>query len=348
MDAVQQANAGHPGTAMALAPLAYLLYAEVMRHDPAAPDWADRDRFVLSAGHACILQYSALHLSGYDLSARRPEALPPVGLAHARSSRAAPHRRGSRRRPARSGRASRTPSASRSRSASSPTATTGPDTRSSTRWVYAICSDGDLMEGVSHEAASIAGQLGLGKLVFVYDDNHITIDGTTSICFDGRTRGAASRRRAGTSSTWPTRTTSTRCAPRSQPPAQTRRAPSLIVVRSHIAYPAPHAIDTAKAHGVAARRGRGARDEGGARLRPGRRRSSCRPTSESTWRASRSAARPRGPSGRAGSPPGRRRIRTWRPSASETSSADRATAGSTRCPRSTRARRSPRATPARA
>ncbi len=88
MDAVQKANAGHPGTAMALAPVAYVLYRERMRHDPADPSWPNRDRFVLSAGHACILQYAALHLSGYDLTHRGSEAVPAVGLAHARASRA--------------------------------------------------------------------------------------------------------------------------------------------------------------------------------------------------------------------------------------------------------------------
>ncbi len=82
MDSVQQANAGHPGTAMALAPLAYLLYTEVLRHNPASPHWPNRDRFVLSAGHACILQYSALHLSGLQPVARGAEAFPAVAVGH--------------------------------------------------------------------------------------------------------------------------------------------------------------------------------------------------------------------------------------------------------------------------
>ena len=96
MDAVQQANAGHPGTAMALAPLAYLLYTEVLRHNPANPHWPNRDRFILSAGHACILQYSALHLTGYDLPIDGAEAVPAVAVDDARPSRARPHRRASR------------------------------------------------------------------------------------------------------------------------------------------------------------------------------------------------------------------------------------------------------------
>ena len=132
MDAVQKANAGHPGTAMALAPVAYLLYRDVLRHNPADPDWPGRDRFVLSAGHACILQYAALHLAGYDLTLDDLKQFRQWGSRTPGPPRARAHRRASRRRPARSARASRTASAWRSRSASSPTATTGRTTRSST------------------------------------------------------------------------------------------------------------------------------------------------------------------------------------------------------------------------
>ncbi|HEY6054182.1 MAG TPA: hypothetical protein VIU86_09645, partial [Gaiellaceae bacterium] len=182
MDAVQKANAGHPGTAMALAPLAYLLYTEVMRHSPSRPEWPDRDRFVLSAGHACILQYSTLHLTGYNLSLeelkrfRQWQSITPghpehfltpgietttgplgqgfangVGMAIAERFLADRFNR--------------------------------PGHEIVDHRVYCICSDGDMMEGVTNEAASIAGQLGLGKLVYFYDDNRITIDGTTSISF---------------------------------------------------------------------------------------------------------------------------------------------------------------------
>ena len=188
MDAVQQANAGHPGTAMALAPLAYLLFREVLHHNPANPRWPDRDRFVLSAGHACILQYAALHLAGYDL--------PLAELKRFRQWE------------------SLTPGHPEVHHTPGVEATTGPLGQGFANGVgfaiaerylaerynrpydeivdhraYAICSDGDLMEGVSNEAASIAGQLGLGKLVYFYDDNHITIDGTTSISFSAEDRG---------------------------------------------------------------------------------------------------------------------------------------------------------------
>jgi transketolase len=249
MDAVQQANAGHPGTAMALAPIAYLLYGEVMEHNPANPQWPDRDRFILSAGHACILQYATLHLSGYNLSLeelkrfRQWESLTPghpevnhtpgveattgplgqgfangVGFAIAERFLAERYNR--------------------------------PYDEIVDHHVYAICSDGDLMEGVSNEAASVAGQLGLGKLVYFYDDNHITIDGTTSLSFTGEDKGARLAAQG-----WHVQHVadandldSLREAIE-KAKAETAR-PSLIVVRSHIAYGAPHAVDTAKAHGA--------------------------------------------------------------------------------------------------
>jgi transketolase len=248
MDSVQQANAGHPGTAMALAPLAYLLYHEVMEHSPADPQWPDRDRFILSAGHACILQYSALHLSGYNLSLeelkrfRQWESLTPghpelhhtpgievttgplgqgfangVGFAIAERFLAERYNR--------------------------------PFDEIVDHRVYCICSDGDLMEGVSNEAASIAGTLGLGKLIYYYDDNNITIDGTTWISFT-EDRGARFEAQG-----WHVQHVhdandlgALREAT-ANAQAETQK-PSLIVVRSHIGYGAPHAVDTAKAHGA--------------------------------------------------------------------------------------------------
>jgi transketolase len=249
MDAVQKAGVGHPGTAMALAPIAYLLYGEVMHHNPASPHWPNRDRFVLSAGHACVLQYSALHLSGYNLSLEE--------LKRFRQWQSA------------------TPGHPEFRHTEGVEVTTGPlgqglangvgmgfaerflaDTFNRPHHevvdhrVYAICSDGDLMEGVSYEASSLAGTNALGKLVYFYDDNHITIDGTTAISFtedraarfeaqgwhvqsvaDANDLGALREAIAGAQ-------------------AELER-PSLIIVRSHIAYGAPKAVDTAKSHGSA-------------------------------------------------------------------------------------------------
>ncbi|HTZ05651.1 MAG TPA: transketolase [Gaiellaceae bacterium] len=249
MDSVQKANAGHPGTAMALAPLAYLLYAEVMRHSPANPDWPDRDRFVLSAGHACVLQYAALHLAGYDLTLDDLKQFRQWG--------------------------SRTPGHPEVHHTPGIEVTTGPlgqgfangvgfgiaESFLAERYnrpydeivdhrVYCICGDGDMMEGVSNEAASIAGTLGLGKLIYFYDDNRITIDGTTSISFFGEDKGARVAAQG-----WHVQNVADvndldalrEAIANAQ--AETER-PSLIVVRSHIAYPAPHAMDTAKAHGA--------------------------------------------------------------------------------------------------
>src|SRR5918998_4213993 len=184
MDAVQKSNSGHPGTPMALAPVAYTIFTKFLRHNPENPLWPDRDRFVLSAGHASMLLYSALHLTGYDLT------LDDLENFRQWESRTPGH-------PERD----HTPGVE---------TTTGPlgqgfangvgmgiaerylagrynriGHRVVNHNVYAICSDGDVMEGVAQEAASIAGQHGLGRLVYVYDDNHITIDGTTAVSFDG-------------------------------------------------------------------------------------------------------------------------------------------------------------------
>jgi transketolase len=248
MDAVQQANAGHPGTAMALAPLAYLLYTEVMDHNPANPKWSDRDRFILSAGHACILQYATLHLTGYNLSLEELKRFRQWG--------------------------SLTPGHPEVHHTPGIEATTGPlgqgfangvgfaiaERFLAERYnrpydeivdhhVYAICSDGDLMEGISNEAASIAGTLGLGKLIYFYDDNHITIDGTTWISF---TENRAARFEALGWHVQQVKDVNDLGALRKaigRAQAETQR-PSMIVVHSHIGFGAPHAVDTAGAHGA--------------------------------------------------------------------------------------------------
>jgi transketolase len=249
MDAVQQANAGHPGTAMALAPIAYLLYAEELRHDPAVPDWPGRDRFILSAGHACVLQYAALHLAGYDVTLDDLRQFRQWG--------------------------SRTPGHPELGHTPGIETTTGPLGQGFANgvglaiaqrflterydrplhgivdsWIYAICSDGDLMEGVSQEAASIAGQLGLGRLVYVYDDNRITIDGSTAISFDREDKGKRFEAHG-----WhvqhvadPNDLDALRAAFATA--RAERERPSLIVVRTEIAYPAPNASGTSKAHGA--------------------------------------------------------------------------------------------------
>jgi len=248
MDSVQKANAGHPGTAMALAPVAYVLYTEVLRHNPGNPAWPDRDRFVLSAGHACILQYAALHLTGYDLSLDDLKQFRQWG--------------------------SRTPGHPEHFLTAGVDTTTGPLGQGVANGVgfglaerflgqrynrphheivdhrvYAICSDGDLMEGVASEACSIAGHLGLGKLVYVYDDNRITIDGTTALSFSTEDKGARFEAYG-----WHVQhvhdVNDLDALREAIAVAQAEgERPSLIVCHTHIAYPAPHAIDTAKAHG---------------------------------------------------------------------------------------------------
>ena len=214
--------------------------------------------------------------------------------------------------------------------------------------VYAICSDGDLMEGVSDEAASIAGHLGLGKLVYFYDDNHITIDGTTALSFTTEDKGkrfealrlarAVGRRLRG-----PRRARAGDRARRR--PRRTR--PSLIIVRSHIAYGAPHAVDTAKSHGSPLGEDEVARGEGGARL--GSRQALRRPGRgvRAHGRASERGIEARAGVAATASSAGRRRSRSSARTGTPTAPASRGRAGSRRCPSSRRARRSPRATPAR-
>ena len=248
MDAVQQADSGHPGTAMALAPVAYVLWQRHLRYNPANPDWLGRDRFVLSAGHACMLLYAALYLTGYDLSLDDIKQFRQWG--------------------------SRTPGHSEHGLTPGVEATTGPLGQGVGNAVgmalaeahlaqlfnrpghtivdhctYFLASDGDLMGGVSHEACSLAGHLKLGRLIGIYDDNRITIDGKTDLTFsddtakrfesygwhvervaDGNDLGALDAALAA----------ARRVADR----------PSLVIARTHIAYGSPHKQDTPEAHGA--------------------------------------------------------------------------------------------------
>ena len=177
MDGPHAARSGHQGTAMSLAPLAHVLFTRVMKYDASRPDWADRDRFVLSVGHASILQYAMLHLAGFGLTLDDLKDFRQWGSA--------------------------TPGHPEVGHTAGVEVTTGPlgqgvanavgmaiaESQLRTRYgaelfdhhVFAIAGDGCLSEGISHEAASLAGHLGLGKLVMIYDDNHITIDGETDL-----------------------------------------------------------------------------------------------------------------------------------------------------------------------
>ncbi|MFQ5521520.1 MAG: transketolase family protein, partial [Candidatus Methylomirabilia bacterium] len=246
MDAVQQANSGHPGLPMGAADMAYVLWTRFLKYNPADPAWPDRDRFVLSAGHGCMLLYGLLHLSGYDLSLDEIKRFRQWG--------------------------SQTPGHSEYGHTAGVETTTGPlgqgvangvgmalaEAHLATRfnrsgstvvdhYTYAIVSDGDLMEGISHEAASLAGHLGLGKLIYLYDSNRITIDGPTSLAFSedvaARFEAYGWHVQAIDGHDMPAVETALEAARR-----ETTR-PSLIVARTHIGYGSPNRQDTAKAHG---------------------------------------------------------------------------------------------------
>ena len=247
MDAVQQANSGHPGTPMALAPVAYALWDRFLRHNPRNPEWANRDRFVLSAGHASMLLYAMLHVSGYDLPLEELKRFRQWG--------------------------SKTPGHPEYGHTAGVETTTGPLGQGvansvgmaiAERWlasyfnrpgheivdhrVYAIAGDGCIMEGVSQEAASLAGHLKLNKLVWIYDNNHITIEGNTALAF---TDDVAARfisyhwnvLRVGDANDLEALTNALTTAHK-----ETER-PTLIIVDSHIAWGAPNKQDTHGAHG---------------------------------------------------------------------------------------------------
>jgi len=247
MDAVQKANSGHPGTPMALAPLAYLLYTRVMKHNPAHADWFDRDRFILSAGHASMLLYSSLYLSGYgltldDLKSFRqlgsPTAGHPeredaagieattgplgqgismaVGLALAEAMLAARYNR--------------------------------PGNELIDHRTFVVASDGDIQEGIASEACSLAGHLGLGKLITFYDDNHIQLSGHTEMAFSedvGKRFEAYG---------WHVQDLGEdisleRMEGAIEAAGEVADRPSLIILRTHIGYGSPNRQDSYKAHG---------------------------------------------------------------------------------------------------
>ena len=248
MDAVQNANSGHPGTPMALAPVAYVLYARVMRHSPTHPEWPDRDRFVLSCGHASMLLYSTLYLSGYDVSLENDiEQFRQLG------SRAAGH--------------------PEYRDMPGIEVTTGPLGQGISHAVgmalaermlaarfnrpgheivdhhtFVIASDGDLEEGISSEASSLAGHLELGRLISFYDQNHISIEGDTKLAF---TEDVGRRYEA---YGWHVQDLEENIGLDNLEQAlrtamEVPDKPSLIIVRTHIAQGSPHKHDTAGAHG---------------------------------------------------------------------------------------------------
>jgi transketolase len=249
MDAVQQADSGHPGTPMALAPLAYALYHRHIRHNPADPHWPNRDRFVLSCGHASMLLYSTLFLCGYDLSlddlkqfrqwGSKTPGHPEVGHTAGVETTTGPLGQGL---------ANAVGMAFAERHLATTFNRDGNAIVDHHTWF--IASDGDLMEGISHEAASFAGHQKLGKLIGFFDSNHITIDGTTDIsCSDD----AAERFEAyGWHVQHIADVNDLNAIDRAIDLAKSESdRPSLIITRTHIGYGSPHKVDTSKAHGEA-------------------------------------------------------------------------------------------------
>jgi transketolase len=246
MDLPRQANSGHPGTAMALAPLAYALWTRVMRYDPADPAWADRDRFVLSCGHASPLLYAMLHLTGYDLTLEDLRAFRQLG-SRTPGHPEVHHTAGVEvtTGPLGQGIANAVGMAMAEESLR---ARFGPELFDHHTWV--IASDGDLMEGISHEAASLAGHQRLGRLVVVYDDNRITIDGTTDLALSDDAMGRFA------SYGWHVEDLGEIGEDVDALEAALLRArdvtdrPSLLVLRTHIGHPSPAFTDTPEAHGL--------------------------------------------------------------------------------------------------
>lgn len=246
VDAVQKANSGHPGMPMGCAPIGYVLYAKYMNYNPSNPGWYNRDRFILSAGHGSMLLYSLLHLTEFEVSLDDLKNFRQFG--------------------------SITPGHPEYHLTPGVETTTGPlgqgfanavgmaiaqkhlsaifnkdDIKIIDHYIYGICSDGDLMEGVSHEAASLAGHLKLGSLIFFYDDNEISIDGSTDLAF---TEDVGKRFEA---YNWHVQhiddCNDIEAIENAINDAQKEVRPSIIVTRTHIGYGSPNKQDTAAAHG---------------------------------------------------------------------------------------------------
>ena len=248
IDAVQKANSGHPGLPLDAAPMAYVLWTRFLRHNPRNPKWPDRDRFALSAGHGSMLLYSLLYLTGYDLSLDEIKQFRQWG--------------------------SKTPGHPEHLLTPGVETTTGPLGQGFGNavgmaiagkylgalfnrpgheildyQVYGICSDGDLMEGVSAEAASIAGFLGLDNLIFLYDNNHITIEGSTDLAFSQEDVGKRFEAYGWFVQNLPDGNDLEAVTNALRAARQERERPSLVICRTHIAFGSPNKQDTKEAHG---------------------------------------------------------------------------------------------------
>jgi transketolase len=246
IDGVQKANSGHPGAPMGAAPMAYTLWTRFLRHAPTRPDWPDRDRFVLSAGHASMLLYSLLHLTGYDVSLDDLKAFrqwgsktpghPEFGLTPGVEASTGPLGQGF---------ANAVGMAIAERRLAFEFNQPGHDIID--HWTYTLCSDGDLQEGIASEAASLAGHLRLRKLVALYDDNGIQLDGPTSMAWS---EDVVARFKAyGWSAGRVDDGNDIEAIARAIEEAREDDRPSLIAIRTHIGYGSPNRQDTQKAHG---------------------------------------------------------------------------------------------------
>src|SRR5665213_605043 len=246
-DAVQKANSGHPGTPMGQAPIGDVLWAEVMNYNPKDPEWPNRDRFILSCGHACMLQYSFLYLTGYDITMddiksfrqlhSKTAGHPEYGLLAGIEVTTGPLGQGF---------ANGVGMAIGQQYLASRYNKPGFDLFDYK--IYAICSDGDLMEGISAEAASVAGHLKLGNIIYLYDDNKITIEGDTSLTFDENVTERFQAYGWHVQSVADGNDTEAILAAIKEAKKETKR-PSLIKVSTHIGFGSPNKVDTAAAHG---------------------------------------------------------------------------------------------------
>lgn len=245
-DGVQKANSGHPGMPMACAPIVYVLYSKYMKHNPANPKWINRDRFILSAGHGSMLLYSILHLCGYDLPLEelknfrqwgsKTPGHPEFGLTPGVETSTGPLGQGF---------ANAVGMAMAQAFLS--INFNQPDVKILDHYIYGICSDGDLMEGISHEAASLAGHLKLNKIIFFYDNNGISIDGKTSLTFSENIQKRFE------SYNWNVLqindVNNIDEIERAIQAAQKSDKPTLIITNTHIGFGSPNKQDTSEAHG---------------------------------------------------------------------------------------------------
>lgn len=246
-DAVQNANSGHPGTPMALAPIGHVLWSKVMNYNPQVPEWPNRDRFILSCGHACMLQYSYLYLTGYDLTLNdiknfrqlhsKTAGHPEYGLLSGIEVTTGPLGQGFAHGVGMG--IGQQFLANRYNK---------PDFKLFDYYIYAICSDGDIMEGIASESASLAGHLKLGNLIYLYDDNKITIEGDTSLAFNEDVTERFQAYGWHVQSVADGNDTDAILNAIEIAKKETGR-PSLIKVRTHIGFGSPNKVDTAAAHG---------------------------------------------------------------------------------------------------